>query len=147
MRFAVGLLVSACVVLPLGLAAQETPAVAEAVPVVETAPAEEVVHAPKLVCDEPTYKFGELESSETVEHTFILRNEGDLDLEITRVKPACGCTAANLSEKIIHPGGEAQIRTRLSLRGRRGRQRKSITVESNDPKQPRLLLWIQLQGS
>ncbi len=102
----------------------------------------EKTHGPRLVCDEPTYNFGDRDSGQNVEHTFVLRNEGDYDLEITKVRPACGCTVANLSNKTIHPGEEARIQTKLSLRGRKGRQRKSITVESNDPDHPRFLLYL-----
>ncbi len=45
------------------------------------------------------------DTGSSVEHTCVLRNEADVDLEILKVRPACGCTAANLSDKIIPPGG------------------------------------------
>ena len=98
--------------------------------------------APKLVCDEPVYDFGEKLNTESVEHTFVIKNEGDLSLEIRKVRPSCGCTVAKLSEKIIPPGGTAEIATTLSLKRRRGNQRKTITVESNDPKTPRFILTL-----
>lgn len=109
----------------------------------EAQPAADTNHAPRLVCEEPVYNFGEVDNSQTVEHTFILRNEGDLSLEIGQVKPACGCTVANLSEKVIAPGKEATLATRLSLRGRTGRQSKSISVDSNDPQNPRIQLRLE----
>lgn len=100
-------------------------------------------HAPKLVCDEPTYNFGERDSNQAVEHTFILRNEGDLTLEIKNVRAACGCTVANVSTKTLPPGAQAEVSTRLTLQGRTGPQRKSITVESNDPRQQYLTLYLE----
>jgi hypothetical protein len=103
----------------------------------------EVEHAPKIVCAEPTYNFGEMENAKDVEHTFILKNEGDLSLEIRQVRPSCGCTVANISQKTIPPDGQAQVSTRLSLRGRQGPQRKTISVESNDPKQPMFVLSLE----
>ena len=82
-------------------------------------------------------------TSKDVEHTFILKNEGDLSLEIRQVRPSCGCTVANISQNTIPPGGQAEVTTRLSLRGRQGPQHKTISVESNDPKQPTLVLTLE----
>ena len=71
--------------------------------------------APKLACDEPEYRFGELDSSETVKHDFVIRNEGDEPLKITRVRPDCGCTLARLKDKTIAPGKQTSLSARLSL--------------------------------
>jgi len=99
--------------------------------------------APEITCEETVYNFGEAEASETIEHTFIIKNEGNAVLDISRVRPACGCTVAELSEKLVGAGKEAKITTRLSLKGRRGHQRKSITVECNDPKKSRFMLYLE----
>ncbi len=100
-------------------------------------------HAPRITCEEPTYQFGEMDNTSKVEHTFEIKNEGDLTLVIKRVKPACGCTVANLSSKEIAPGETATISTALSLKNRHGRQHKSIRVESNDPKTPNYMLYLE----
>ncbi|HIE11306.1 MAG TPA: DUF1573 domain-containing protein, partial [Kiritimatiellae bacterium] len=99
--------------------------------------------AARIVCDEPVYDFGERDNREVVEHTFTIRNEGEATLEIRRVRSSCGCTVVQSSSQSIPPGGSAQITARFNLRGRRGPQHKTITVESNDPRQPRLLLHLQ----
>lgn len=109
----------------------------------DEAPPVTVEHAPKLVCAEPGYDFGTVDSSVTVEHTYVLKNEGDLTLEISNVKPSCGCTVANITERSVPPGGETKVTARLALQGRSGQQHKSITVESNDPKQPQFILSLQ----
>lgn len=98
---------------------------------------------PSLTCPEPEYDFGERKADEIIEHTFLLRNTGAAPLTIRRVKPSCGCTAAKLSDPVIPPGGEAKLATRLDLKGRKGDLRKSILIESTDPVQPRLRLWLQ----
>ncbi len=103
----------------------------------------EAAHAPRIVCAEPVFNFGEADSSQDVVHTFILRNEGDLSLEIGRIRPSCGCTVASVSQNTVPPGGQAEVTTRLSLRGRQGAQHKTISVESNDPKQPTLVLSLE----
>ncbi len=99
--------------------------------------------APRLVCDAPEFDFGVVDNSQNVEHTFLLRNEGNLTLEISQVRPACGCTVANISERNVPAGGETKISTKLSLAGRQGQQHKAITVESNDPQQPRFMLTLK----
>ncbi len=99
--------------------------------------------APKLVCEEPVYDFGTVESSVVVEHEFIVRNDGDLTLEIKNVRPSCGCTVANISERNVPPGGTTRIGSRLSLSGRSGGQHKVMTVESNDPQQPNYVLTLK----
>lgn len=101
--------------------------------------------APKIVCPEPTYDFGDKNSAEAVEHDYVIRNEGDLSLEIRGVHASCGCTAVKPSQDVIPPGGEATIHAKLDLRGRSGFQNKTITVQSNDPQTPNLLL--QLKGT
>jgi hypothetical protein len=98
---------------------------------------------PRIACDEPTYHFGDAENTDTIKHTFVLKNEGDAPLQINRVRPACGCTVAKLSSKLIRPGEQAEVSTSLSLKGRRGHQRKSITVESNDPQTRRFMLYLE----
>ncbi len=99
--------------------------------------------APRIVCDQPEFDFGTVDNTESVEHTFVLRNAGDLTLEITQARPACGCTVASISERNVPPGGESRITSRLSLAGRQGQQHKTITVESNDPNQPQLMLVLK----
>lgn len=112
---------------------------------VASAPAQEpaTTNVPHIACDESTYDFGTVDPSQTVEHTFVIRNTGTLTLEITRVQPSCGCTVANISEKSVPPGGESHITSRLSLQGRSGPQHKTIVVDSNDPLQPQTILTIK----
>jgi hypothetical protein len=77
-----------------------------------------------------------------VEHTFVIRNEGALTLQIPNIRPSCGCTVAEISRRDIPPGESAEITTKLSLRGRRGRQHKGITLETNDPQNSRYMLYL-----
>ena len=57
--------------------------------------ASEEVLAPKIVCDEPVYDFGEIANHNVVEHEYVIRNAGTLSLEIRSVRASCGCTAAS----------------------------------------------------
>lgn len=97
---------------------------------------------PAIYCAEPIYDFGSMDSSQTVNHDFVIVNKGTAPLEISQARPSCGCTVANISEKTVPPGGESRITAQLNLAGRVGQQHKTITVESNDPKQPQLTLTL-----
>ena len=110
----------------------------------EAAPAAAALK-PQIVCAEPVFDFGERNNTEFVEHDYPIRNAGTLSLEIRQVRASCGCTAVKPSQDVVPPGGEASIRARFDLRGRNGFQQKTITVASNDPDTPNLML--QLKGT
>lgn len=99
--------------------------------------------APKLVCLAATFDFGERDNSQSIEHEFVIQNEGETTLEIIRAKPSCGCTVASISSKQIAPGKSATIAAKLDLKGKEGRQHKTITVESNDPEKSKTILAIK----
>ncbi len=99
--------------------------------------------APRLVCDAPEHNFGEVDERAVIRHTFVLRNAGTARLEIKHVKPACGCTVAKLSSDTLDPGQTATLKSKLTLAGRRGVQQKSIRIESNDPVNPNVTLYLK----
>ena len=98
---------------------------------------------PHIFCEEPTFDFGSRDTSETVDHTFVLKNTGTADLEIRRVQPACGCTTAELEKKLVLPGESSRISAKLSLAGRTGELQKPILIESNDPTNPAFQLVMK----
>lgn len=98
---------------------------------------------PRIFCEETTFDFGSKDSSEIVDHTFILKNTGNSDLVITAVRPACGCTAAELTQSTIPPGESAKLSAKLTLAGRNGQVQKPILIESNDPANPALQLVMK----
>jgi hypothetical protein len=98
---------------------------------------------PRIFCEEPTFDFGSKDSSEIVDHTFVLKNTGHSDLVITAVRPACGCTAAELTQSTIPPGESAKLSAKLTLAGRNGQVQKPILIESNDPANPALQLVMK----
>lgn len=97
---------------------------------------------PKIACDELTFNFGDRDNTESVEHSFVVRNLGTAPLELTSVKTSCGCTVAELRQRVLAPGEATTIDAVLSLKGRQGLQSKAIVVESNDPIQPTLQLAL-----
>jgi hypothetical protein len=98
--------------------------------------------APRITCKAPVFDFGTRDPSESIDHTFLLENTGTSDLIISAIRPACGCTAANMTRQNIPPGESAELSTRLNLVGRTGDLHKSILIESNDPANPALQLAL-----
>lgn len=101
------------------------------------------VKGPKIECAEANHDFGVLTNEELVVYAYTIRNAGTQALLIERVQTSCGCTTTALKERTIAPGKEVQLETRLSMQGRAGgKQHKTITVYSNDPKKPQLALSL-----
>jgi len=99
--------------------------------------------APNISCDAPLFDFGEKDNSLTIKHTFVVKNTGTDVLNISRVKPACGCTVAKISSRVVAPGQSTEITATLDLKGRTGAQTKPMTVYSNDPRQPSYQLTLK----
>lgn len=102
----------------------------------------ELEQAPVAEFSETSYDFGELKQGDQKEHTFSLKNTGKRELVIRNIRSSCGCTAVSPSKKVIAPGESAPIKVTFDSRGKRGRQSKSITVITNDPKKPTSMLRI-----
>jgi hypothetical protein len=98
--------------------------------------AEELAKAPVASFSEKAHDFGEMKQGEKKEHTFTLKNDGQSELIIRNIRSSCGCTAVAPSKKVIAPGESAPVKVTFDSRGKRGRQSKSITVITNDPKTP-----------
>ncbi len=97
---------------------------------------------PVIVCDEPSFDFGNGNIGETVAHTFYLRNRGYAPVHISHVIPDCGCAVAKLAKKEIPVGESLPLNAKLLLARRHGHQHIRILVESNDPKNRHLMLVI-----
>ncbi len=98
---------------------------------------------PKIVVDEKSYDFGKVKEGTNVEHVYKIKNEGEGELVIENVRSSCGCTVAQPTSKNVPPGGESEIKATFRTAGRGGKTRKTITVKSNDPVTPTLVLSIQ----
>jgi hypothetical protein len=138
----------ACSVLAFGLAAgaQELPAEAADDADREPAVPPAITNAAAwLVCDEPAYSFGERDAASNVVHVYELRNTGNGPVEIRAVRTSCGCTTAQLAVRTLAPGQVTPLAVTFTLKGRRGKQHKTIRVESNDPARP--VLRLDLEGT
>lgn len=98
--------------------------------------------APVFSVNEKVHDFGDIPATDRVETNFIVTNEGHDNLIIRKVKASCGCTAVTPAKTVIAKGESTEIHVAFDPRGKSGRQSKTITVITNDPKSSNVLLRI-----
>jgi hypothetical protein len=81
---------------------------------------------------EKAFEFGSVSEGTIVSHDFEIRNTGSADLQIQRIAPACGCTAATVTSPIIGPGKSEKIRVKFDTAGFSGSKFKQIHVFTSD---------------
>ena len=133
----------AAVLMVVAAAAQQhAPAVpqqAQAPPAAQKAPE---TPQPAIDIVEKIKDFGTVAKGEKVHAIFEVRNTGKAPLEITQVRPTCGCTVASF-DRTIAPGGTGKIAAEVDTTGFTGPISKAVLVFSNDPATPQLNLVLK----
>jgi len=102
---------------------------------------EEKANAPQIEFVTTTVDGGKIIEGEKFEFDYVFSNTGKAPLILTSVKPSCGCTTPFWPQgKEIQPGHEEKVAVSFNSRGRMGKQNKSITVRTNDPTSPTIVL-------
>jgi len=99
--------------------------------------------APKIVMDKTTYDFGKVKAGTIIKFNYVVTNQGKHELIIHKVKASCGCTATKPAATHIKKNKSTEIAVEFNTSGRRGRQHKTITVITNDPTNPQIILNVQ----
>ena len=97
---------------------------------------------PRATVAEPIKDLGIFYQDQLIIYDFIVRNEGNATLQITDVKPACGCTIADY-DKTIEPGRTGKVHAKVNISTFNGTIAKGITVMTNDAANPLLELTIK----
>ena len=108
------------------------------------AAAESAQPRPKAVVVEAVKDAGGVAKGEKITHDFVIKNEGDAPLEITDVKPTCGCTVADFDHTIV-PGGSGKIHTVLDTTDFGGPIAKTIYAYTNNPDNARIELTVKAE--
>ncbi len=98
--------------------------------------------APKIVLTTQKYDFGRQATGTVIKYQFEFKNEGKSDLVILKVKTSCGCTTTALTQNTIKKGNTGFIEAVFDTEGRTGKQVKNITVITNDPANPEVVLEV-----
>jgi hypothetical protein len=105
--------------------------------------AAEKANAAKISFAQNTFDFGTIKQGESVSYEYNFTNTGKSNLIIRKVTAACGCTAAITTADMIPAGKTGTIKTTFNSAGKMGQQNKTITVITNDPENPKVILWIK----
>ncbi|UCG32963.1 MAG: DUF1573 domain-containing protein [Phycisphaerales bacterium] len=104
---------------------------------------------PRIEIEPKSLNVGEVFVGEDGKGEIKIRNTGDAELQILKVRSSCGCTAAKLkaADHRIPPGGEVTLPVTMKPSKIRQGDRfvKSITIMSNDPLQPALPVRVEAQ--
>ena len=99
--------------------------------------------APKIQFAAPIYEFGRAKVGDVLKIDYVFTNVGNALLELTAVKPSCGCTAAGQWSRKVEPGQAGHISIQFNTAGYSGSVTKGITVTCNDKSQPTVSLQIK----
>ena len=98
---------------------------------------------PQAYFEESIVDFGIKQQGDTVSVSFPLHNQGQLPLEIKKAFPSCNCLQVAVTDTRIEPGDSTQIRAVFYSHQRLGNQHKTITVFTNDPQLPVMVLTLK----
>jgi hypothetical protein len=108
---------------------------------------------PRPVCDVPetVFAFGTVPVGGKGSHGFIIRNTGDLPLELTKGATSCTCTVSDFEEseggsadaKVVAPGGSTMVKVQWRGKGDGGPFRQQASVLTNDPRRPRIAFVVE----
>lgn len=102
-----------------------------------------VAQAPVISFDRTHHDFGRITPDRKVAAKYHVTNTGNAYLNITQVRPSCGCTYTMLGKWSLAPGEGTEIEAMFDPKGLKGGVRKSIEVVSNDPKTPAVSLTLE----
>lgn len=103
----------------------------------------QIARAPKIVFETETYNYGQVKSGEVVEFKFVFSNEGKDQLKILKTKASCGCTGSEPEKTILKKGQSSYILVKFNTQGRSGQQHHNVTIHTNDPAKPVIVLYLQ----
>jgi len=101
------------------------------------------VAGPQLTFEKDVYDFHSVIQGKTVAHSFTFRNTGDAAATITRVSSSCGCTVANVSDKIIPPGKSGTIKAAFDSSDFYGPVSKEVFVYLGNQQKPAYILTMK----
>src|SRR5213080_5148055 len=74
---------------------------------------------------------------------FKYQNTGDKPVRFKSVRTSCGCTAAQTQKEEVPAGEKGEITATFTIGDRTGTQVKTVTVETDDPANPKTVLTLR----
>ncbi len=97
----------------------------------------------RVTADTTEFDFGRVELGTELQHHFTLSNRGKQRLVL--ILDRCGCGEDETGHMILIPGERVRIPVSMTVQNHSKRQKKSLTIITNDPANPRIELQISAQ--
>jgi len=101
---------------------------------------------PKISVPSDYYNFGRVGPRDVVRRKFVIRNEGNAPLTISRAYTTCGCTTAEFTARVIPPGKVALVTLVFDAGFHDARGQtvdRGIIIENNDPRNSKTEIWTR----
>lgn len=101
---------------------------------------------PKISIPSDYFNFGGIGPHDVVRRKFVIRNEGEAPLTISRAYTTCGCTTAEFSARVIPPGKVALVTLIFDagFHDTRGQTvDRGIIIENNDRSSSEAEIWTR----
>ncbi len=97
---------------------------------------------PIAVPAETTFNFGMVDPHATLSHSFVVRNEGELPLQLTVQETSCKCTVGELGSPFVPPGDETKVTLTWNTGYQADDYEQTAVVTTNDPLQKEIQLKV-----
>jgi len=98
--------------------------------------------APRIEVDQDVFNFGKINQGEKVSHTFKVKNAGNANLFIKRVRQSCECTVVEVSTRTLKPNEVAEIKVIFDTKNFKKQVSTYVHIESDDLETPNKRLTI-----
>lgn len=101
---------------------------------------------PAIAVNQDFVNVGSVGPQDVVKRDFVIANNGEAPLTISRAYTTCGCTTAEISSATIPPGKVAEVTLIFDagFHDTRGQVvRRGLILENNDPQHSTAEIWIQ----
>ncbi len=88
---------------------------------------------PEIVIPEQRFDFGFSPEGYFMVHSYAVKNEGEGELRIQRIRTTCGCTSAPMKKMQLEPGEETEVTVIFNSTRYKHNTSKSAIITSNDP--------------
>lgn len=88
-------------------------------------------------------EFKPLVGERSIVAKYKFQNVGKVPLTILNIQTSCGCTTVTTAKKIYAPGERGEVEVKFLFGGRRGPQHKTIVVQTDDAKEPSVVLSLK----
>ncbi len=97
---------------------------------------------PKIKLDHLVHDFKEVNPASDLEAVFNITNTGNAPLDIIDIKASCGCTIPSIGKRLLAPGETTVLKVRLKPPNIAGLVDKKVTIKTNDPVIPSVMLSL-----